>query len=136
VRAAAPTPRVMDHTPSPLPEMRSQLDGAGFQQVSILADDSTYYSVPLMQADPQLAAAVGYIGGHRPAPAAALTLGKPVLFSEDFHAQGGDPGAGTWASQINGRFLTYGMTGTLAWNAVDAFYAGERAGVPPPTHSL
>lgn len=29
-----------------------------------------------------------------------------------------------WANQINRRWITYNMTSTIAWNAVDAFYPG------------
>jgi hypothetical protein len=67
---------------------------------------------------------VALVGGHDPAPPSAGQTGKPVWFSEDFHSTGGDRGAGTWASQINRRYLQYNMTATIAWNACSAFYAG------------
>ena len=104
--------------------LRSGLDAAGFASTAILCDDSKYACAADMLTDPALAAAVTYLGGHDPATPQAHATGKSVWFSEDFHAQGGEAGAVTWAGQINGRYIQYNMTATLAWNAVDAFYRG------------
>jgi galactosylceramidase len=111
-------------SPDYVKALRADLDARGLTRTAILCDDGRYECVPAVLADPALAAAVAIIGGHGTAPPSAVTTGKPVWFAEDFHSKGGDPGAGTWASQINRRFLDYNMTATLAWNAVSAFYSG------------
>jgi galactosylceramidase len=80
--------------------------------------------VDLLISDPELSAAIAYVGGHDAPPSNAQQTGKPVWFSEDFHSQGGEPGSGIWASQINRRWIQYNMTATIAWNAIDAFYPG------------
>ena len=104
--------------------LRKGLDAAGFPHTLILCDDSKYACAPEMMTDPELAAAVAYLGGHDPATAESHAPGKPVWFSEDFHSNGGETGAAIWANQINTRYIEYNMTATLAWNAVDAFYQG------------
>jgi galactosylceramidase len=104
--------------------LRATLDARGFTNVTIVADDAHYECVGDMIADPTLAAVIGIVGGHGLPPADVGQLGKPVWFSEDFHANGGDAGAGTWAYQTNRRFLANNMTATLAWNTLDSFYEG------------
>ena len=104
--------------------LRRALDAAGFSHTAILCDDAKYACAAEVIADPELAAAVAYLGGHDPATAESHAPGKPVWFSEDFHSYGGEAGAAIWANQINTRYIEYNMTATLAWNIVDAFYQG------------
>jgi len=104
--------------------LRAALDSAGFSGTHIVCDDGRYACVADMAIDPALAAAVAVVGGHGPPPSDALALGKPLWWTEDYHAtqRFGDPAA--WAFQINQRFLQNNCTSTLAWNALDAFLSG------------
>lgn len=104
--------------------LRAALDAAGFERTAIVCDDGTYGCVADMMSDPELAAAVSVIGGHGPPPADAYTLGKPLWWTEAYHALARYGDASSWAFQINQRFLQTNCTSVLAWNALDAFYAG------------
>lgn len=111
--------------PDYLRELRRQLDAAGLQATRILCDDTAeYYCAPMINKDPSLKAVVDFVGGHHVCTPDAQATGLPCWYAEDFHAKGGEPGAGTWASQINRRYIQNGMVATLAWNAVAAFYSG------------
>jgi galactosylceramidase len=111
-----------------LKALRTALDANGFAKTAILCDDAKFACASELLTDPDLFKAVQLLGGHDPATPTAQAVGKPVWFSEDFHAtttqNGGQNGAATWAHQINTRFITYNMTSTIAWNLVDAFYRG------------
>jgi galactosylceramidase len=104
--------------------LRAALDVAGFQHTAIVCDDGGYECVADMLNDPELDAAVSIIGGHGPPPADAYTLGKPLWFTEDYHALVRYGDASSWAYQINQRYLQTNCTSVLAWNALDAFYSG------------
>lgn len=46
--------------------LRQMLDASGFGNTGILCDDAKYACVPDILKDPELAAAVAYVGGHDP----------------------------------------------------------------------
>ncbi|XP_064601380.1 LOW QUALITY PROTEIN: galactocerebrosidase-like [Liolophura sinensis] len=108
--------------------LRKMLDSRRLFQVRICAPDGNGVEIAEdMLRDPQLAAAVDFIGAHYPGTVSApasLQTGKQLWASEDYSTYNDNTGAGCWARLINQNYVNGMMSSTIAWNLVAAYYQG------------
>ncbi|XP_045189275.2 galactocerebrosidase-like isoform X2 [Mercenaria mercenaria] len=109
--------------------LRKELDKAGLGHVKIVAPDAPHIqdwkiSEDILK-DPELAAAVEYIGSHYPGTITtkeAIQTGKPLWASEDYSTFNDLVGGGCWARILNQNFVNGNITGTISWNLIAAYY--------------
>ena len=108
--------------------LRQMLDGAGLQRTRLVAADSGSQICTAMKADPALAAAVDVVGLHYPSDFGGATacdgLGKPIWASEESSSYDDLNGAGCWARVVHSHYVLSGITSSIMWNLLGAYYPG------------
>eukprot|EP00937_MAST-01D_sp_MAST-1D-sp2_P002652 g2652.t1 len=108
--------------------LRKTLDAAGFQRTRLVARDGGTDICNDLAADDAYAAAVDVIGLHYPSDfysvAGCHALGKPVWASEESSSYDDLNGAACWARVINSHFALSGITSSIMWNLLGAYYPG------------
>ncbi|PAA62362.1 hypothetical protein BOX15_Mlig000813g1 [Macrostomum lignano] len=105
--------------------LRAVLDHAGFKNIRLVVGDGDWGPAHDVLNDPQFAAATFALGAHYPGTLSsdeAKRTGKPLWASEDFSTFNDDIGSGCWARILNRNFVDGGMTSSIAWNLVAAYY--------------
>jgi galactosylceramidase len=81
-----------------------------------------------MKADAELAKAVAVVGLHYPSDFFNLgvcdSLGKPVWASEESSSYDDLNGAACWARVVQSHYVLSGITASIMWNLVGAYYPG------------
>lgn len=110
-------------------QLRQSLDGAGFHQTKIVAQDGGSQICLSMKADPALAKVVDIIGLHYPSDFGDLgecdALGKPIWASEESSSYDDLNGAACWARVVQSHYVMSGITASIMWNLVGAYYPGK-----------
>lgn len=108
--------------------LRQTLDAAGFSKTKIVAKDGGADICTAMAKDPAYAKTVDIIGLHYPSDykdySVCHSFGKPVWASEESSSYDDLNGAACWARVVNSHFVLSGMTSSIMWNLVGAYYHG------------
>jgi galactosylceramidase len=108
--------------------LRNTLNEAGFGKTKIVAKDGGADICDSMHADPKYAATVDIIGLHYPSDfndySKCHNLNKPVWASEESSSYDDLNGAACWARVINSHYVLSGITSSIMWNLVGAYYHG------------
>ncbi|XP_060551799.1 galactocerebrosidase-like isoform X2 [Ruditapes philippinarum] len=109
--------------------LRKELDKADLVHVKIVAPDAPHINDWQISADilkdPELAAAVEFIGSHYPGTITTkdgIKTGKPLWASEDYSTFNDLVGGGCWARILNQNFVNGNITATISWNLIAAYY--------------
>lgn len=108
--------------------LRATLNAAGFSNTKIVAKDGGADICDAMMKDPAYAKTVDIIGLHYPSDFSNYSichkLGKPIWASEESSSYDDLNGAACWGRVINSHFALNGMTASIMWNLVGAYYHG------------
>jgi galactosylceramidase len=108
--------------------LRTTLDNAGFSKTQIVAKDGGADICDSMKKDPAYAKTVDIIGLHYPSDFEDLktchSFGKPVWASEESSSYDDLNGAACWARVVNSHYVLAGITSSIMWNLVGAYYHG------------
>eukprot|EP00039_Didymoeca_costata_P022216 m.4005 g.4005 ORF g.4005 m.4005 type:complete len:975 (+) comp2877_c0_seq1:110-3034(+) len=108
--------------------LRSTLDSSGFEFTRIVARDGGADICNDLAADPEYAKAVDIIGLHYPSDFFDLSnchnLGKPVWASEESSSYDDLNGAACWARVVHSHYALSGITSSIMWNLLGAYYPG------------
>lgn len=109
-------------------QLRQSLDDAGFHETKIVAQDGGSQICGAMKADPALAKAIDIIGLHYPSDFQDLgecdSLGKPIWACEESSSYDDLNGAACWARVVQSHYVMSGITASIMWNLVGAYYPG------------
>ena len=93
-----------------------------------MAQDGGAQICAAMKADPALADAVDVIGLHYPSDFYSMSvceaLGKPIWASEESSSYDDLNGAACWARVVQSHYVMSGITASIMWNLVGAYYPG------------
>ena len=108
--------------------LRQTLNSNGFSHTKIVAKDGGADICTDMKKDPKYAATVDIVGLHYPSDFdnydECHSLDKPVWASEESSSYDDLNGAACWARVINSHYVLSGMTSSIMWNLVGAYYHG------------
>ena len=108
--------------------LRRTLDAAGFSHTRIIAKDAGADICRELAADPEYSNAVDVIGLHYPSDfadySACHTLAKPVWASEESSSYDDLNGAACWARVVHSHYALSGITSSIMWNLLGAYYPG------------
>ncbi|KAK7508505.1 hypothetical protein BaRGS_00000071 [Batillaria attramentaria] len=107
--------------------LRQMLDASGLNHTRIVAADGNWNVATDVLKDPDLAAAVDYIGhvAHYPGTvttADAQKTGKQLWSSEDYSTFDDEVGGGCWARILNQNYVSGNMTATISWALIASYY--------------
>mmetsp|Transcript_100821 Transcript_100821/g.291519 ORF Transcript_100821/g.291519 Transcript_100821/m.291519 type:complete len:867 (-) Transcript_100821:147-2747(-) len=117
--------------------LRRTLDAAGFGNTTIIAKDGDAHICNEMAKDKDYADAVGVVGLHYPSDYTSLKAcrdigfglngqrgGKPIWSSEESSSYDDLNGAACWARVIASHWVLQGITSSIMWNLVGAYFHG------------
>eukprot|EP01064_Diplonema_japonicum_P022994 TRINITY_DN3336_c1_g1_i1.p1 TRINITY_DN3336_c1_g1~~TRINITY_DN3336_c1_g1_i1.p1 ORF type:complete len:825 (+),score=228.69 TRINITY_DN3336_c1_g1_i1:51-2477(+) len=100
----------------------------GFGDIKIVAKDGGADICTTLQQDPAYAKTVDIIGLHYPSDysdySVCHSLNKPVWASEESSSYDDYNGAACWARVTASHYVLSGMTASIMWNLVGAYYHG------------
>jgi len=108
--------------------LRAALNREGFAATQIVAKDGWADICANLASDPEYAAAVDVVGLHYPDDfvdyAVCHSFGKPVWASEESSSYDDLNGAACWARVVTSHFVRAGITSSIMWNLLGAYYHG------------
>ena len=108
--------------------LKKTLADAGFPNIKLVAKDGGADICATLQKDPAYADAVDIIGLHYPSDYSNYSdchaLNKPFWSSEESSSYDDYNGAACWARVVNSHYVLSGMTSSIMWSLVGAYYHG------------
>eukprot|EP01064_Diplonema_japonicum_P018636 TRINITY_DN27337_c0_g1_i1.p1 TRINITY_DN27337_c0_g1~~TRINITY_DN27337_c0_g1_i1.p1 ORF type:complete len:826 (+),score=211.85 TRINITY_DN27337_c0_g1_i1:46-2523(+) len=110
--------------------LKQSMRNAGFDTKLIAKDDAPGVFCDQLKKDPEYAKQVDIVGVHYPSDYGHADyfvcheLGKPLWASEESSSYDDFNGAGCWARIVTSHYVLSGMTASIMWNLVGAYYHG------------